>query len=123
MSFRWQEYLTLAKLLGKVSEADPLREAKLRCAISRSYYAAFKTAQVSLEGEGHWFPETREAHRKVQEILKNSGRRKAARNLQRLSNLRNDADYRSEVRIAYPMAERAIEVAAQIIQSLNNPLP
>ncbi len=48
MSFDWETYLSLAGDLSKNAGAAPMRESRLRTSISRSYYAAFKTAHNHL---------------------------------------------------------------------------
>ena len=44
MSFDWLEYLSLAHELVGLSPGAASHEARLRSAISRAYYAAFKMA-------------------------------------------------------------------------------
>ena len=59
MSFDWSEYLNLAKELANQAIAPANQEAKLRTAISRSYYAAFINARNYLrDKEGILIPKT-----------------------------------------------------------------
>lgn len=64
MSFDWSEYLTLAQELASTSTNSPIKEAKLRSAISRAYYASFcKARNLLISKEGpipygvnvHWY--------------------------------------------------------------------
>jgi hypothetical protein len=52
MSFDWAKYLTLAQEWAELSKGHTNREALLRCAISRSYYAAFCKARNYLRDVG-----------------------------------------------------------------------
>jgi hypothetical protein len=45
MSFDWSQYLTLAQELVALSKNHANKEALLRCAISKAYYAAFCKSQ------------------------------------------------------------------------------
>lgn len=45
MSFDWSGYLDVAKELASVALTSANKEAKLRSAISRAYYAAFILAR------------------------------------------------------------------------------
>ena len=44
MTFVWTEYLTLAEELTKITIPTISEEARLRCALSRAYYAVFHVA-------------------------------------------------------------------------------
>ncbi len=52
MDFNWAEYLVLAEQLHKEGIISPADEAKIRTALSRAYYAAFKTAERYLQSHG-----------------------------------------------------------------------
>jgi hypothetical protein len=41
MAFDWKEFLELARILGRDAEGSGHREAFLRSALGRAYYAAF----------------------------------------------------------------------------------
>lgn len=63
MSFDWSKYLNLAKELANQAIAPANQEAKLRAAISRSYYAAFINARNYLrDKQGILIPKTGDAH-------------------------------------------------------------
>jgi len=48
MSFDWSEYLSVAQELASGANTSANKEAKLRSAISRAYYAAFILARSYL---------------------------------------------------------------------------
>jgi uncharacterized protein (UPF0332 family) len=48
VKFDWKEYLAVAKRLLAEYETQPNKEANLRTAVSRAYYASFKTAEEFL---------------------------------------------------------------------------
>ena len=124
MTFNWGDYLALAEeLAGKKATAS--QEAKLRCSISRAYYAAFCSARNHLRGKGHQIPETAEAHLRVRKILRNrrgSLSKQLESDLDRLRKDRNDADYRdqfpgalvSQVTLDLSLAARVIKGLARI---------
>lgn len=96
MSFDWGEYIRLADELRQTPATDGLQTAKLRSAISRAYYGAFKLTAGRLEAAGHAVPGGPEAHRYVQDRLKASTEREARQlgeDLKRLRTARNRADY------------------------------
>jgi hypothetical protein len=66
MSFDWSQYLNLAKELAGQATIPAEQEARLRDAISRSYYAAFILARNYLrDKQGHSLPKTSDIHRYV----------------------------------------------------------
>src|SRR3954454_15525618 len=102
MSFRWSEYLDLARELARQSSSGTLPEAKSRAAISRAYYAAFGQARNHLRGRQPLlvFPTDAEIHRFVREQYQRSIEpmsRAVAANLDRLRAWRNLADYEDTV--------------------------
>jgi hypothetical protein len=52
MSFKWENFLDLAKTLAKTADDD----ASLRSAVSRSYYCAFNLARRRAEANGYRHP-------------------------------------------------------------------
>jgi uncharacterized protein (UPF0332 family) len=100
MSFDWQKYLHLAKeLAGKPIQGEESREAKLRSAISRSYYAAFHTAKgyaitqdTTLSLDRH----TENSHRSICQWFQKHPHKLARQigvDLDRIRKSRNQADY------------------------------
>jgi uncharacterized protein (UPF0332 family) len=98
MSFNWSDYLDLARRLYREGTIHSVKEAELRSAISRAYYAAFCNARNYLIAKGHKLSGGPEAHAEVQDrfITSSDRRRKEiGENLKRLRSLRNRADYRN----------------------------
>jgi len=120
MSFDWSTYLDVAKdLAEQAAEESTARDARLRSAISRAYYATFCCARNRLrdvEGDTA-IPTTGESHGYIRDQFKkgDSDRRKVGANLDRLHKERNKADYqdtfpnlRGTAELALKLAERAI---------------
>ena|SRR5438128_6604811 len=121
MSFDWSDYLDLARELYKQGAVHSSKEAELRSAISRAYYAAFCNARNHLVTKGHKLSEGPEAHTEVQDKFTASSdrrRKEIGENLKRLRTLRNRADYRN----AFPGLTKAtvasIALADDIISDL-----
>jgi hypothetical protein len=63
MNFDWSQYLNLAKELADRETTPAERDARLRDAINRSYYAAFILARNYLPDlEGYSLPKTGDIH-------------------------------------------------------------
>ncbi len=95
MSFVWQEYLELARDLLAPSPNAAQVEARLRCAISRAYYAAFCTARNHLsDRERHRIPRLR-AHQYVRDRFLSSEpvRQRIGTKLDEWRIKRNKVDY------------------------------
>lgn len=60
MTFNWSHFLDLANLLNNISQttvsSTSIKEALFRSAISRSYYAAFRTTRDELERRNLYNP-------------------------------------------------------------------
>ena len=122
MSFDWAQYLDLSQSLVDSVDGSTLDEAKLRCAISRAYYAAFCSARNFLvasdsrlgEGMGHT-----EVRREFQ-LRRGRAGRFVARTLVEMAIRREDADYRN----SYPHfdlkghAGRSLADAKIVIESI-----
>jgi uncharacterized protein (UPF0332 family) len=81
----------------------PVREAALRSAVSRAYYAAFHCARLRAEAEGESIPEKGEAHGTVIRYFRLSSdrdRKDIARALEQLRDDRNEADYQTASSVA-----------------------
>ncbi len=130
--FVWERYLDLAKELSGQTENDgrelnrvPIQEAKLRSAISRSYYAAFCKARNYLrdiEGDKN-IPKTGAAHRHVRKKFMESNdrtRKTIGESLTRLIDSRRKADYEDVFSGLNPTAKAALILSETIINNLNN---
>ena len=97
MSFDWGDYLKLAEALQRDPSSPGPEEASLRTAISRSYYAAFRSASNLAVSKGEITPLGGASdHGLVINHFKNASdpaRQKIGANLSRLRNNRNKADY------------------------------
>lgn len=106
-TFDWQEYYLLARVLLSQADDSPHKEAMLRSAVSRAYYAAFHRACEYLE-EVNEYPTRkqfegsgRETHRFLISIFENNHEhlewRKIGEKLHYLKGLRQKADYTKSV--------------------------
>src|SRR6266851_2866953 len=97
MIFDWLEYLSLARELVVQSTGTSSQEARLRSAISRAYYAAFKMAFAYLRARDSSIVFVRtDIHTYVLERFKYNpdlAHREVGVNLDRLRRERNKADY------------------------------
>ncbi len=97
MSFDWSNYLDLARELQRQGAVHSSKEAELRSAISRAYYAAFCKARNYLRDRRHLIlSQGPEAHSEVQDTFQVSPDRRLkeiGENLNRLRTFRNRADY------------------------------
>lgn len=98
MSFDWQNYLIVAKeLCGRANGEMPTQEAKLRCAISRSYYSAFCSSKNFIKSKGQVFNKEKNIHEEVKKWFAGNDKDRdylnIANNLDRLRIARNKADY------------------------------
>ena len=97
MSFDWLLYRDLARHLVDPTATPPDEEARLRCAISRAYYAAHCHARNHLrDRENRQFALQGGAHEEVIATFRDSAdraRQQISANLHRLKNSRVTADY------------------------------
>src|SRR5947208_1064428 len=94
-AFDWTQYLILARKLGSESE-----ESALRSAISRAYYAAFKTAEHYCENTGISIVDTGKPHQDVWDAFLAKGGttfNSVYDKGERLKRKRVKADYRTNV--------------------------
>ncbi|MFH0812211.1 MAG: hypothetical protein V2A69_05165 [Pseudomonadota bacterium] len=125
MSFDWSEYLNLANELGG-KPGDPVnREARLRSAVSRAYYAAHcivRNYLRDLKGDAN-IPKDGRAHSYVIDQFrfeKENSRKRIGLNLGRLLVDRNKADYRDTVSGIEPMTQADLSLAQQIIRWISS---
>ena len=123
MSFDWSEYLKLARALVGKAVRQANREARLRAAISRAYYAAFcKCRNYLRDYKGHTIPIGGRAHQYVQNEFKKSldrVRKRIGYNLERLRSDRNKADYEDSIGMADSMAKVDLALADSVIVALS----
>jgi uncharacterized protein (UPF0332 family) len=120
MSFDWRAYLTLAETLVSADLAAG-REACLRSAMSRAYYAAFATARRhSRERHGGVVRQSAAEHGEVATFYAKRGDAGGviAANLTRLRFLRNRADYDDELGEPKRAADEAIARAREVLTLL-----
>jgi uncharacterized protein (UPF0332 family) len=123
VSFDWSDYLKLANELAPRPINAATQEAKLRCAISRAYYANYCKARNHLrDKEGQLIP-AHDAHRYVIDTLLNSTERKRkdlGKDLNRLRVDRIKADYYDEFNGVASQTEVALLLAEKVNSSLDN---
>ncbi len=116
MAFNWTQYLILARGLGSHSE-----ESALRSAISRAYYAAFKTAEHFCEKNGFPPGDTGRPHQDVWDaFLKKGGRTFTSvyDNGQRLIRKRVISDYRTHEVVSQSMTQDSLRESYAILSYL-----
>ena len=105
--FDWQEYYLLARVLLSQAESSHCKEAMLRSAVSRAYYAAFHRACDYLR-EMNEYPtqqefkdSRRETHKFLIDMFTDNSnhpkRREIGEILQSLKGLHHQADYQKSV--------------------------
>jgi uncharacterized protein (UPF0332 family) len=127
MSFDWINYLTLARELADSSKRHSNKEALLRCAISRAYYAVFCKSRNYLRDIAHDqnLQSAKNTHAYVIETFvksRNQTKKGIGDNLRRLRDCRNDADYEDIYRNIEMKTLLCLKYAEQIIddfQKLN----
>lgn len=123
MSFDWFEYLILAQELAGKTTIPASQEAKLRCAISRAYYAAFIKARNFLRERNISTIPRENAHHYVISQFRNStdgGRRILGEKLQRLRTIRNQADYNDIVTGLAGKSQEALGLSRRILSGLGS---
>ncbi len=89
-------------------------------AVTRAYYAAFQAAQVALEHAGASAATHKGVHTQVHNVLVRPGHlpAEAARNLTRLSTLRQTADYDDGALLTAEHASDALQMADTFIAAV-----
>lgn len=116
MAFDWVQYLVLARVLATNSV-----ESSLRSAISRAYYAAFKTAEHYCEKNGFPPVDTGKPHQDVWEAFNNKGGKtftSVYEKGQRLRRKRTISDYRSHEIISPSTAQDSLRESYTILYYL-----
>ena len=125
MSFAWVRYLDLARELAGKPATTESREAKLRSAISRAYYAAFNEARAFLETIRGPLPYNVNEHDYVKNWYLNHRdrlQRQVGTDLDRLRQDRNHADYDNEWKGGIGALDKTVEstliIAARTIANV-----
>lgn len=125
MSFDWGDYLKLAEALLRDPSSPGPEEASLRTAISRAYYAAFRSASNLAVSRGEITPSRGSGdHGLVINHFRDAtdpARQKIGANLSRLRSNRNKADY-DDVFGARPAdsAQSSVALARNVLTSLGS---
>src|SRR5438034_11720718 len=97
MAFDWRNYLELARFLLNYSGSDVDREAGLRSAASRAYFAAFGHARnYAVAHLGFTAKDSPDDHGALKAHLKKGKTAKMASRLDRLRQWRNASDYAAD---------------------------
>ena len=124
MRFDWGRYLTLAQELVDLSPKHANKEALLRCAISRSYYAAFcKTRNYLRDIEkDENLNSSPSAYQLVIDRFRysdNTTRQEIGDLLIRLRKIRNVADYQDRFYDLEATALQSLNYSEEVIDYLN----
>ena len=122
MSFDWEKYLILADSLYHNCSTFSHKEACLRAAVSRGYYAAFCTARnLARDNDGLGLSNTGRDHGTVKDFYRTASdpqRRQVGTLLGRLRNYRNQADYTDAASQSEPDTQAALNISRRIISLL-----
>jgi len=122
MSFDWTDYVDLSVELVGSGRMRSSREARLRCALSRAYYAAFCLARNQLrDHDGHSIPAYGQAHQYVASAFAASADPRRASIgvlLARMRRERNRADYQDNVLNLAALATTQLQYAQRIVALL-----
>jgi uncharacterized protein (UPF0332 family) len=124
MSFDWPRYLTLAQELVALSEEHANKEAFLRSAISRAYYAAFCQCRNYLRDidKDKALDKSPNAHQFVIERFRgsnNTRKKKIGSYLFHLRKIRNVADYQDSFRDLEMTTLQSLKYAEKVIGGLH----
>jgi uncharacterized protein (UPF0332 family) len=118
MTFDWYQYLVLAEYLYDNRDTFPDREACLRAAISKAYYAAFCSARnYARDFDRLVLDETAQDHGSVKKHYiraPDPKNRQVGNSLDRLRDSRNQADYSDEIDKLEELAKAAISQSKQV---------
>ncbi|NQU04588.1 MAG: HEPN domain-containing protein [Calditrichaeota bacterium] len=124
MSFDWEEYKTLAEHLHNNPDEE-IEDAYYRTAISRAYYAAFHITLHKMMKKYRFTSLTSNAHVRLLNFLKekksdNPVIGKAWKNLKRLKDQRQSADYDDEYDFEYQDLPRSSYIAIAHCENVFN---
>lgn len=124
MAFSWKDYLFLSQTIYRSKDTLNYEEAIYRCAISRSYYAAFCGARNFARDHQSYVPSySGQDHITVREHFRQKGRHDIADKLNELHIWRKRCDYRDAVNNLDRMTMDAIKRAFQIFNHLSTITP
>ena len=118
MTFDWYQYLVLAEYLQDNRDTFPDREACLRAAISKAYYAAFCSARnYARDFDRLVLNESAQDHGSVKKHYiraPDPKNRQVGNSLDRLRDSRNQADYLDSIDKLEELAKAAISQSKQV---------
>lgn len=124
MSFSWHDFHLLAVALRQNPTDPGPEEASLRTAISRAYYAAFRSAMDAAQAREGFVPtHTGQDHALVRQHYQSHSdttHRKIGTYLGRLCDNRNKADYDANVSGLPPMAQSSVQIADNVLNHLHS---
>ena len=124
MSFDWAEYLNLADALYRQRDTFANREACMRAAVSRGYYAAFCAARNrARDKDGLALSSDATDHRMVKDHYAGSSdrtRQKIGTLLTRLRNNRNQVDYQDTISALEPLSIASLKLAHDLFNFLQH---
>jgi hypothetical protein len=123
MGFDWRKYLELARFLLNYAGGDVDREAGLRSAASRAYFAAFSHARnYAVAKLGFVAKDSPDDHGALKAHLKKGKTAKLADRLDRLRQWRNTCDYAEDAPVGLDtVVEAAVAEAEKVFAGLSLP--
>jgi uncharacterized protein (UPF0332 family) len=124
MTFNWKDYLTFAENIYDAPELPGPREAALRAAVSRAYYAAFCASVEFGQSIGFYPSKNGEDHESIRKFFRemkpeSSTAQRISVQLNRLHDNRKKADYRNTMgQKPEVIAYYSIHMAREIFQFL-----
>ena len=120
MSFRWEKFLAVAETLSN-ADLGADREACLRSAVSRAYYAAFGSARSHAREQRLRTRQSASEHGEVSVFIAQTygdTGREIAKHLSRLRTNRNIADYDDVCEDAEGLSRESIAYARRVLNLL-----
>ena len=118
MAFDWKEFLKLAKFLKNCDDESVTREACLRSAVSRVYFAAYGHALDYACDKLKFVKTGYKDHKNLRNTYLDNNRRAIATPLQRLRDNRNHCDYDDEIENIEIIVKSSIKDAEKIFGKL-----
>ena len=108
-------------LPGRAGPAVARRDERhFRSAVSRAYYACFHLARLGCRRKWSWQPPETGRHRAVVRKLKEQHQTYLARELLKLLNLREHADYDLDTPVDQARCAEALAIAADLVPRLRS---
>jgi len=122
MSFDWFDYINIAEILHSQGKRGEFEQACFRCAVSRSYYAAFIFSKKYAESKGQNFEiYDGSSHKRVIEYFtrnKNPRLQTIGEDLYKLKRVRILSDYKDEPEFNSLAVGNWIKTSKNIIEDL-----